>query len=125
MTSKQFFLQLLGVSALTTLVLFGMYQADVLAPYQAVGWISLGMFTLLSTLMFFAGRNAAQSDNKNNFTSAILGFTMGKMMLAIAVLFVYLQLMKPPDKFFILPFFAVYFLFTAWETYFMIRLGKA
>ncbi|MEM1214972.1 MAG: hypothetical protein AAGJ82_04770 [Bacteroidota bacterium] len=125
MTTQQFFLQLLGVTTLTALVLWGMFQATAVAPYKIVGWISLGTFVLLSIGMYFGGRSAAQSSNKNNFTNAILGFTMGKMLLAIAILFVYLQLAKPADKFFILPFFAVYFLFTAFETYFMMRLGKA
>lgn len=125
MTTQQFLLQLLGVTILTATALVGMFQATAIAPYQDIGWISLGTFVILSAGMFFAGRSAANSTNKNNFTSAILGFTMGKMMLAIAILFVYMQLMNPPDKFFILPFFAVYFIFTAFETYFMIRLGKA
>lgn len=74
--------------------------------------------------MFLVGRSSAQSENKNNFTSTVLGFTMGKMMLAIMIIFAYMQLAEPSDKFFVIPFFTVYFIFTAFETYFMMKLGR-
>ena len=74
--------------------------------------------------MFFTGRSSAQSDNKNTFTSTVLGFTAGKMLLAIMIVFAYIKLAEPADRFFVIPFFAVYFIFTAFETYFMMKLGR-
>lgn len=124
MTNQTFFLQLGAVILLTAAALWGLFQVPSLAPYQVLGWISLGGFVFLSVVMFFIGRGAAQSENKNTFTSSVLGFTMGKMMLAIMIIFAYLKLAEPTDKFFIIPFFAVYFIFTAFETYFMMKLGR-
>jgi len=124
MTNQTFFLQLGAVTLLTAAALWGLFQVPSLAPYQILGWVSLGGFVLISMLMFFTGRSSAQSDNKNTFTSTVLGFTAGKMMLAIMIVFAYIKLAEPADRFFVIPFFAVYFLFTAFETYFMMKLGR-
>ncbi len=125
MTNKTFFLQLGGVILITVAALLGLFQVPKLAPYQLLGWISLGGFVFLSIVMFLIGRSAANSANKNTFTNTIMVFTMGKMMLAIMIVYAYLQLAEPIDKFFVIPFFLVYFVFTAFETYFMMKLGKA
>lgn len=124
MTNAQFFTQLTACSLISALALFGLFQIPQIAPYQLLGWISLGGFVLLSILMFFATRSAAHSENKNDFTSAILGFMMGKMFMAIMVLYAYMKLVEPADKFFIAPFFTVYFIFTAFEAYFTMRVGR-
>ncbi|MEL6968850.1 MAG: hypothetical protein AAFO02_01675 [Bacteroidota bacterium] len=124
MTNQTFFLQLGVVTLLTAAALWGLFQVPSLAPYQTLGWVSLGGFVLISLLMFFTGRSSAQSDNKNTFTSTVLGFTAGKMMLAIMIVFAYIKLAEPADRFFVIPFFAVYFIFTAFETYFMMKLGR-
>ena len=125
MTNRAFFLQLLGVTAVCAVVLLALFQVTALKPYQPLGWISLGGFFLLSILMFFVGRSSAASANKNNFTNTVLLFTMGKMFFAVMIVYAYLMLAEPADKFFIVPFFAVYFLYTGFETYFMMKLGKA
>ena len=74
--------------------------------------------------MYQAGYRAAMSDNKNDFTNAVLGFTVGKMFLAILVILGYSLLAQPPDKLFIIPFFAIYLIYTIFETYFMMKLGR-
>jgi len=125
MTNKAFLLQLGGVILITVAALLGLYQVPKLAPYQVLGWISLGGFVFLSMVMFFLGRSAANSSNKNTFTNTIMRFTMGKMKFAIMIVYAYLQMAAPTDKFFVIPFFLVYFIFTAFETYFMMKLGKA
>jgi formate/nitrite transporter FocA (FNT family) len=75
--------------------------------------------------MYFVGQQAAQSDNKYTFTNTILGFTVGKLFLAIMVILGYDQLAEPSSKFFIIPFFVVYAVFTGFETYVMMKLSKA
>jgi cobalamin synthase len=125
MSNKSFFLQLLGVAGVSALILLGLFQIASLAPYQMLGWISLGGFSLLSILMFLLGRSAANSANKNSFTNMVLLFTMGKMFFAVMIVYSYLVLAEPSDKFFVVPFFVIYFIFTAFETYFMMRLGKS
>ena len=124
MSIPQFFTRLGITIFVTAIALFGLSAIPQIAPYQLFGWLSLMGFVVFTILMFFAGSKTAISENKNNFTSTVLGFTMGKMFLSIIVIFAYLKLALPPDKFFIAPFFTVYFLFTAFETYFMMKLGR-
>lgn len=124
MTPKQFGTQILIVSLVSVGILMGLFQVPKLAPYHWLGWVSLGFFILLSLLMYLFGRQSALSKNKNDFTNTVLGFTAGKMFLAVMVIFAYLKLAEPQDKLFIIPFFAVYFIFTAFETYVMMKLGR-
>lgn len=124
MTIQQFLLQLAIVSTITAAALWGLFQVPSLQPYQLLGWVSLGGFILLSFLMYLIGENAAKSSNKNHFTNVVLGFTGAKMLVALMIVFVYLKLAMPTDKLFIIPFFAVYFIFTGFETYLMMKLGK-
>ena len=105
-------------------MLFFLHQIPQLQPHGLLSWISLGAFIGLSVLMYFVGEKSAKDENKNNFTNVVLGFTMGKMFLSIMVIYMYFELAQPEGKFFILPFFIVYFIFTAFETYFMMKLGK-
>ena len=124
MTNQQFFIQLTIITALTAAALFGLFQVESLTPYQLLGWISLGGFVLFTIFMYYVARSSALSSNKNTFTNAILGFTMGKMMIALMIIFAYLFLAKPPNNLFIIPFFLVYVFFTGFETYFMMKLGR-
>lgn len=117
-------MQLGLLSLAAVLLVFFLNRLPRLQPYSLLSWASLGAFIALSAAMFSAGRRAARSDNKNDFTNAVLGFTMGKMFLAILLLFGYSRLAQPPDKLFIIPFFSVYLIYTIFETYFMMKLGR-
>jgi hypothetical protein len=125
MSPKQFFIQLSIVSLFTAVGLYFLNGIEKLQGHDALSWGSLLLFIGLSLAMFFIGRRAAQSNNKNDFTNTVLGFTVGKLFLAMIVLFSYMQLAEPETRFFILPFFCVYFIYTIFETYFMMRLGRS
>ena len=124
MTVKSFLIQLSALSAGVALLLFFLNQIPQLQAHGLLSWISLASFVGLSLLMYFVGNKSAKGENKNNFTNVVLGFTMGKMFLSILVIYIYFKLAQPGGKLFILPFFIVYFIFTAFETYFMMKLGK-
>ena len=124
MSQRSFFIQLGALSLVTAILIFFLNRLPRLQAYSLLSWISLGAFIALCILMYLAGYRAALSDNKNDFTNAVLGFTVGKMFLAILVIFGYSQLANPPDKLFIIPFFAIYLIYTIFETYFMMKLGR-
>lgn len=124
MNARIFYIQLLILTLLVGLGLFFLNRLPQLQSHAVLSWLSLAFFTGLSVMMFYAGRNSAQSDNKNNFTNVVLGFTIGKMFFTIMVIYAYVQLVKPEGKLFVLPFFGIYLIFTAFETYFMMKLGK-
>jgi hypothetical protein len=111
----------LGVSVLSLLLgqLFVPFQ-----QYLSVTWWSLGIFVPLSMAMFFGGKKAAKSADKYFFSNLIMPFTFIKMFFSVAGLVVYRKMYHPETKFFLLPFFLVYFFFTIFETYFMVKLSK-
>lgn len=125
MNDQQFYLQLAVLSSATGLVLFLLTQVPQLQGHGILSWIGLFGFIVLSILMYYTGKRSAKSENKNDFTNVVLGFTIGKMFMAILIVYAYIQIATPEDKLFILPFFGVYLVFTAFETYFMMNLGKS
>ena len=124
MTAKAFYLQLAIVTLLATAGAFGINTFPQFAEVRPIAWISLGIFVLLSMVIFYAGRKAAFSENKHDFTNVFLGITIGKIFIAIIFILGYNQLMEPDSRFFIIPFFLMYLIYTIFETYIMMKLGR-
>ena len=125
MSSTKFYSQLILLSVILLLILFGLNQLEDINPYQDIGWISLGFFIGLSVLIFILAKKAAQSDNKHNFTNVVLGFTMLKMLFCAIMILVYNKFYEPTSKMFLVPFFLIYLSYTIFETYVMMKLGKS
>jgi len=124
MSEKYFYLQLAAVTLLAAAAVYLINSLPQLQAHQLVGWISLGLFFFITILMFHFGKQAALSDNKHTFTNVFLGFTTGKIFLIILFVFGYSRITEPETKFFILPFFSMYLIYTIFETYVMMKLGR-
>lgn len=124
MNQRRFFIELAVVSLVAILIVIGLQQLAFLKPYGLLAWLSLAFFMLVSLLMYYSGYRAAHSDNKNTFTNVVIGYTTAKMFLSVIIVLIYGKLAAPPDKFYILPFFAIYLIYTIFETRFMMKLGK-
>jgi hypothetical protein len=124
MSRRDFFIQLSVLSVFTALLILAGNHWDKVEAYSVFAWSSLIFFILLSLLMYFAGRQAALSENKHRFTNAIIIFTMLKMALSVLIILGYFKLAAPPTKWFILPFFTIYLIFTIFEASFLTKLGK-
>lgn len=92
--------------------------------YSSVTWWSLGLFIPLSIGMYFFGQRASLSENKLLFHNLIIVTIFAKMFLSVFVLLIYKKIFHPETKNFTLPFFLVYFIFTVFETYFMVKLAQ-
>ena len=124
MSFLRFFIQLSLVSTTVALILLALHTIPKIALHQFVSWASLAMFILLSIIMYFTGKAAALSDNKNDFTLLIMGFIFGKLMLCGTILLGYSKIYQPSSNLFLIPFLVVYLFFTVYELYFLIKLGK-
>lgn len=124
MSPTIFFRQLSIITLLTAAVLFALNQWSVLSPYQEFSWISLAFFVLLTLSMYVVGTLTAKSKSTAAFTGTILGFTFGKMLFSVVIVIVYFQYVRPSTRAFVIPFFLVYLVYTAFETSFMMKLGK-
>lgn len=86
--------------------------------------ICLAFFIFLSLVMFFLGKWAAASSNKNLFTAIVIFFVFGKLVFSLIILLTYHKLVQPVNGKFLIPFFIIYLFYTVFETVFMMRLGK-
>lgn len=124
MNFNNFYVQLGIVTVFTAIILLLLNQIQALQPYQLFSWLCLGFFVIFTFAMYFFGHQSAKSDNKNDFTNAVIGFMVGKMMFAGMIIVMYNKIVEPTSKIFILPFFVVYVIYTVFETYFMMKVGK-
>ncbi|MCB0651219.1 MAG: hypothetical protein KDC85_08090 [Saprospiraceae bacterium] len=124
MSLKTFFSKLLMTMVISVVFIFGMSFIPALQSFNSLGWTSILFFILWTLLMFFISRKAAQNENKNIFTNAILGFTFAKLFISAGIVYAYFKITEPESRFFLIPFFGVYLIYTIFETYFMMKLGK-
>ena len=124
MAKRSFYKQLLGLSVGIAALLFSLnfiplFQADI-----SVSWISWFFFISFTIGVFYFAEKAALSANPHTFTSVIMGVVIGKMFFSIIIILLYVKLANPTSRYFLLPFFAIYFSFTIFELHFMTKLGK-
>ena len=125
MQSKAFFIYL-GYTTLAVSVLLTLLHS--LLPETQVYWklslASILLFVAVCAGLFFAGHSAASSKNKFAFNNLITVSVFGKMVLAVLFLFLYQQMAKPTDNWFVGIFLFCYVVYTSFEVWFMTRLAK-
>ncbi|MFN0175691.1 MAG: hypothetical protein ACKVU0_13655 [Saprospiraceae bacterium] len=125
MSPKYFFQNLFFVSLGAAVVLAGLHFIAVQAEQHwkfAAG--SVLLFALVCTGLFYAGASSARSKNKYAFTNLVSVSVFGKMVVALAALFVYQQVAVPTNQWFVGIFLWCYVVFTAFEVWFMTKLAK-
>ncbi len=125
MTASFFFKRLAvvtaGISAALLLLHF------LAPPAQVHGWfgvLCVALFILICVGLFFAGVSTAQSKNKMAFSNLISVSVFGKMVAALAFLFVYQQVTHPSNQWFVGIFLLCYVVYTVFEVWFMMILAK-
>ncbi|MCB0534918.1 MAG: hypothetical protein H6574_14130 [Lewinellaceae bacterium] len=125
MTDKAFFTRLAGITAgtavLLILLLMVLPETRVHKPFAVA---SVLLFVLVSIGLFYAGRSTATSTSKVAFTNLVSASVFGKMVLAVAVLFIYQQSAQPANQWFVGIFLLVYVVYTIFEVWFMTKLAK-
>lgn len=125
MRAKLFYFNLLVLTLCVALVL-GLLHF--LAPPAQAHWqlsiASVVLFVVVCIGLFYAGTNAARSSNKYAFNNLISLSVFGKMMLAIAFLYIYQQVAHPQNTWFVGIFLFCYVLYTGYEVWFMTKLAR-
>nr|WP_245402668.1 hypothetical protein [Pontibacter sp. E15-1] len=86
------------------------------AVVHAYVWYMLAFFVLVTAGTFYITRLGISYD-QDNFQLYYFGSMGFRMMLSIAVVFIYVFLFSENELQFVLNFFVLYFLFTAFEIY--------
>ena len=125
MEASVFFKWLAVVTLVTGGVLAGLHF---LLPETQAHWkfaiASMVLFTLVCLGLFFAGSNAVRSKSKVAFINLVSGSVFGKMVLAVAFLFVYQRIAKPENEWFVGIFLLCYVVYTGFEIWFLTRLAR-
>lgn len=125
MSVRQFTIQLTIVSIFVAVVLWLLSIFSIFHTHQQLSWMSLILFIMISVLMFFSGRWGVEHGNKSMFISLMYIYMGFKMLLSIILIMLYYLYVEPESNLFILPFFTVYFIFTIFESYFLMKLNDA
>ena len=124
MTAKLFFIRLAAISAGTALLLTILFALlPQMQEHRPFALLSILLFILVCIGLFFAGRSAAHSSSKVAFTNLVSASVFGKMVLAIAALFVYQQAAELSNQWFVGIFILVYVVYTVFEVWFMTKLA--
>ncbi|MBU6340227.1 MAG: hypothetical protein KGS48_01925 [Bacteroidetes bacterium] len=125
MTAKIFYLNLLGLTSTASATLALLHRF--VPPAQDHAYMSattVGLFVLVCIGLYVTGKNAARSRNKYAFTNLILASVLGKMVMALAYLYLYQQIAHPQNNWFVGIFLFCYVLFTTFEVWFMSKLAQ-
>ncbi len=125
MPQRRFYLELFFITAASAAALRWAHLQPQLQSYSALSWVSLAFFVLLTLLIYHAGQRALASNNKKAFTQLVMVGTVGKMMASVLIILVYMRLAHPESRWFVAPFLGLYLVYTAYETYMMMALGRS
>lgn len=82
------------------------------------------LFLYLSTLIIFLSLEKSMKERTSQFANAIMLVNFGKLLLYVLVIFVYAYLNRSNAVSFILTFFVYYFVFTVFEVFALLSIGK-
>lgn len=124
MKQSTFFGSLTGISIILILFLSWLNTFPQFEHARLFTWAVLTFFILLTLGIYFAGKHLAVAKDKNAFSSMIFFVMIFKMMLCVFFVFTFVKIMEPPNRFFLIPFFLIYFVYTTFEVVLMTKLGK-
>ncbi len=82
------------------------------------------LFLYLSTLIIFLSLEKSMNKRTSQFANAIMLVNFGKLLFYAVVIFVYAYLNRSDAVSFILTFFVYYFVFTVFEVFALLGIGK-
>ena len=114
-----------GMLMLITLACAGMsfllLRAPHFKPHFKFYILSLSFFFMLSLLYFFIARLTLKSKNMYLFTRYSIVLSLIKILGGGALVFYYQQKFQPENKYYIIPFFLFYCIFTIYELFGLTR----
>ena len=106
------------------LFLVGLHAFNLLGNYPNFVWVT---YVFLSVLLFIVVAIAATSKNvksPSQSLSIVLGAMVIKFSMSLLLIVVYVVFTRPENAIFIVPFFLLYPIYTAFEVHFLIQISK-
>ena len=124
MPFTKFLLHLFIVTIVSLLFHFLMVRSDIIQPYTDFSLMSIVFFICLCFAFFFMGQIVSQSKNLYLFNGLVAFIVISKMTFCTLFIIIYFKKMHPADKFFVVPFFLYYILYTIFELQFMSKFAR-
>ena len=125
MAPIQFFRHLAFITGGTGLLLAALHFLPTFSQHWPLSLLLLVVFPLVCIGLYYAGQSAVKSSNKVAFNGLVSGSVFGKMVLSLALLFIYQQNFHPTNQWFVGIFLLVYIVYTAFEVWFMTKLARS
>lgn len=122
-SNSRFWTSLIITSMVVTGLIIWVHTLELLKPFQNLSFISITLLFIFTVVLFFAGKMAIQSSNKYAFIQLVIANVLFKIILAVGLVVIYVKLHQPVTKFFILPFIAIYIVYSVFETWMLYRLA--
>lgn len=119
MPFKKFLLYLTLFSGLALILHFLLILNSTLAVYADFSYLSIVFFIGLSVIFYYLGQIVSRSKNLYLFNGLVAFIVITKMTFCTLLIIVYFKKMHPPDKFFVVPFFLYYIIYTIFELFLM------
>jgi len=120
-----FLRQLVLVSVVSIMVILALGQFAAVAPFIDLAWWSMVIFTLLNVVMYGWSYQISKNNQKHQFVNVFMSFTFFKLFSSFGLVAFYFFKTGPNSKLFVLPFFAIYLVYTIFEVYFMTKLSNS
>ncbi|MBC6993996.1 hypothetical protein QWY85_08360 [Neolewinella lacunae] len=110
----------------TLLVVGGATLAHATLPLTYALPLTVGtalLLLVLSLVIFWLGKRTVRAENKYLFGNVFMGVTILKLVLCGGLIVGYILLAEPVNKYFVVPFFFTYLVYTALEMFFLVKLA--
>jgi len=118
---KSLFLIIAVCLALTSIA----YFIPLLSTHIPFSILMIALFSGLSFGVYYIGNHLANSSNKYLYNNLIIINIMIKVLMSLLGILLYVELMNPPNNWYLFIFIFIYILFTIFEVYFMTKQAKA
>ncbi len=115
MENQTFYKQFAIVNGIAGMMVLGIYFIPKLSQHLVLGIFTMIFFALFVLASFILGKKSAASENKNDFTRLIISLIFAKFGLCILAVVAFDKIMVPTDNLYLIPFFALYLLYSFFE----------
>lgn len=123
MKARKFWTGLIIISVVTFGLILLVHRIESMQAFLDHSILSLGFMIATTIVMYFLGKAALKSSNQYAFIQLVIASVLVKIVLALGLNMVYVKIVKPDYKYFILPFIIIYIIYTIFETYALFKMA--
>ena len=124
MKTGDFYKKISLLTILLILISAGLSQVNIFQNTFYFSLTSIGIFFAFTVVVYHLAAKTVDSPNKNLYSTVAFSSIIVKLIMMMAVLFIYKSMAHPVSRFHFLPFILIYLVFTAFETLVLMKLAK-